>query len=60
MISGLHRKVDEFCTVLDYAANSGNFLSKLWDNLSSGFLTPEEGTNSVPQNICKKLPLLVA
>jgi hypothetical protein len=61
LISGFHRKVDEVCAVLGYyAVSSGNFLLRFWDNLSFGFLTPEEGTNSMAENTFKKLPLLAA
>jgi len=35
MISGFRHEVDENCALLGYyAASSGNFLPKFWDNVS--------------------------
>jgi len=44
------------------AASSGNFLTKFWDNLSSGVKAwpPEDGTYRLFRNFGKKLSLLAA
>jgi hypothetical protein len=52
MISGVHCKVDENCTLLGYyKASSGNFLPVFWDSLlvpSSGVKNPkQDGTGKV-------------
>jgi hypothetical protein len=71
VISGFHHKVAENCTLLGYCTvSSGNFLptfqktyqSHPWGSeiliLDSGFLNPEDGTDGLSLNVCKKLPLL--
>jgi hypothetical protein len=46
VISGFRREVAGNCARLDYQA------------AIIGFFKPEDGTNSLSQNACKKLPLL--
>jgi hypothetical protein len=72
VISGFRREVDENCALLSYyAASDDNLLPTFRDNLSVphlrgsriiffGFLTPEDGIDSLYRNIVKKLQLLAA
>jgi hypothetical protein len=69
MISGFCYEVTGNGALLSYyAVSSGNFLPTFRDNMlvpSSGFmnqkfLNPGDGTNSLSQNVGKKLPLLAA
>jgi hypothetical protein len=61
-ISGFRRnEVDENCALLGcYAANSGNFLPTVRDNLSVPSLgvknSPEDETDSLSRNVGKELP----
>jgi hypothetical protein len=46
-----------------YADSSGNLLPTFWDNLPTpsfffGFLTLDDGTDNLPRNVGKELPLL--
>jgi hypothetical protein len=61
----------ENCTLLDYyAASSGNFLLKFQEKpigpifrvqkSREKFLTPEDGTDRLSQNVGRKLPLSAA
>ena len=69
VVSGVHREVDENCALLGYyAMSSGNLLSTFRNNLlvpSSWVPRPppqkkrgEVGTDRLPQNVGKKLPIL--
>ena len=66
VISGSHCEVDENCTLLGYyTVSSDNSLPMFEDNLSvpsskvkNVFLTLEDGTYKVVQNVSKELPLL--
>jgi hypothetical protein len=71
VISGFRRESDVNSALLDYyAASCCNSLPTFRENLSvpsSGprsqekrILTPEEGTDMLSRNVCKKLPILVA
>jgi len=58
MISGFCHEVDENCSLLGYySLSSGNFIPVLF---SFGYLTPEDGTDRLSQNVGKQLPLLAA
>jgi hypothetical protein len=62
LISGFRRDADEICAVLGYyAASSGNRLPTFRDNVlvpsSKVFLTLEDETDTLSQNIGKGLPL---
>jgi hypothetical protein len=61
VISGFRREVAENCALLGpYAASSGNSSPTFQDNLSvpsSGFLTIEDGTDTLSRNVGKKLPI---
>ena len=49
------------CVLLGfYAVSSGNLLSTFRDNLSVPSSAPEDGTDRLPRNVGKKLPLLAA
>jgi len=73
VISGFCRVADEIRARLGYyTASTGNLLPTFRVNLlvpssgfknpkrlSFGFLNPEDGTNRLFQNVCKKLPLII-
>jgi hypothetical protein len=68
LISGFHCDVAETCALLGYyVASCGNCLPAFRDNISvpssrvkspirKGFLTPEDGTDTLSQNVSKQLP----
>jgi hypothetical protein len=69
MIWGFRHKVDENCTLWGYyTVSSGNFLQKIWDNLSVlssrvenpyRFFTSEDGINRLPCIVSKKLRCVI-
>jgi hypothetical protein len=52
VIAGVHRDIDEICTLKGYhAASNGNHLPTFQD-----FLTLEDGTGTLSRNVGKGLP----
>jgi len=62
LISRFRREADEKCVLLGYfTKSSGNLLPTFWDNLSvPSSMGIEDGTDKLPQNAGKKLPILAA
>ena len=58
MISGFRRDVDGNRALLCcYAASGGNFLATFRDKLSGPISAPEDGIDSLSQNVGNKLPV---
>jgi hypothetical protein len=72
VFSGFRRDVDEVCPLLGYCtASCDNYLPTFWDNLSVtssrvldlfflDLLTFEDGSDMLPRNVGKQLPLAAA
>jgi hypothetical protein len=59
VISGFRDEIDENCALLVYyVASNGNFTDVSGQPIGPIFTSPEDGTDWLSRNVCKKLPLL--